>query len=103
MRKNITSLLAGIGLTALSLVGCYPFSYVEKAEDLTGDGKTDVILKMSGTIYCGETKFLFVQEEDGSFKGYERQIINDSNFGNTYFFDGEIYRKAMNPNSPEKK
>ena len=102
MRK---SLLAGLGLATLSLVGCYPWPSVEKAGDLTGDGKTDVMLWMDSDGIHTKARYLFVQKEDGTYeRNLEGYPYDLSNFGSKYFFDGEIYREAVSPNSvPEKK
>ena len=102
MRK---SLLAGLSLAVLGLGACAPIPKIEKIEDLTGDGRVDVLLKVeSRRIFIDNYKWLAVQQEDGSFDEARAAYSTTSNhfFGKKeYFFDGEFYREAKSPDEKE--
>ena len=97
MAKKLAGLFAGLGLlSSLALSGCFPVDInVEKVEDMTGDGRPDVILNTNSN-YNVDRRWIAVQQEDGSFdEAKERRDGYFRGFGKSYSFDGEIYREII--------
>ena len=77
---------------------------IETIDDLTGNGIKDIVLTAENKGWRGETKYLFVGQEDGSYVQAKGIIEgkNDIKYFRTrdrtiYFFDGELYRKGIKP------
>ena len=97
--KNLTQIVLA-GAISVVLSACVDWPKVEKCEDLTGDGITDIMI-------CNDNgaHYLFIGKEDGTFlsskKRYTRNRDNPDKVTyfiaedkTAYFFNGKFYQKA---------
>ncbi len=83
--------LLGVCAIALTTIGCNPS--IKEVKDLTGDGIKDIHMTTS-------FEYLFIGQKDGTYiraikKSSDKISFYQTDQGETYFFDGEFYRKSV--------
>lgn len=98
IKKSITRIVLA-GVLALGVAGCHN-TEIKKVGDLTGDGIQDILMYEGDFIGSNRGNYLYVGQKDGSYipakeesDGYVKYFKTDS--GETYFFDGEFYKKVQ--------
>jgi len=111
MDENNNYLMAGaiiflgflsVGSRSLLLNKSFEKPNIQKCADMTGDGLEDIIIDVKSAGEKTGKKYLFVKQTDGTYVRTEERkqegsklnyFVSDTGIG--YFFDGEIYRKAV--------